>query len=96
MDHFIENEDKPTPTLWERIFGFFKRSETIVWARLQAAVGFLVAVAGGLDWAPLVGLVSAGGFTRGQVIGLAITLFLQGLFTEWLRRLRAPNLGEPQ
>lgn len=75
--------------MWNKIRAFFKDSETIAWARLQAALGFVVAVGAGMDWSPLVGLVSAGGFSKAQIIGLAITLAAQGAFTEIFRRLRS-------
>lgn len=88
--------DEGEPTLWQRLVKLFKSSETLVFARFQALVGFLIAVGGSLDWSPLVGLFQGGGFSREQVIGLAITLTVQGIFTEYLRRRRAPNLGEPK
>lgn len=72
----------------------FHDSETILWSRLQMAFGFLMSVASLVDWGPLVTLVQTGGFTLRQALGLFATLFVQGLVTEILRRLRAPELSQ--
>jgi len=79
-------------TMWQRIKTFFKDSETIFLARAQALIGFVAAIAGAMDWGPLVGLASNGGFTRDQIVGLAVVLAVQGLLTEVLRRRRDPEL----
>lgn len=78
--------------MWNRIKTFFKDSETIFFARLQMLIGFAAGAAGAMDWGPLVGLASGGGFDKGQLISLAVVLFVQGAATEYLRRLRADDL----
>lgn len=78
--------------MWNAIVKFFSDSETIFLARLQGLIGFLVAAAGAMDWSPLIGLASGGGFNRSQVISLGVVLLLQGIVTEWARRRRADDV----
>lgn len=88
MEHFIDNEDPVQPTLWERVVKFFKSSETIFWARLNALVGFLATAATFVDPSLLSSILTPQTF--------AIYVLVNGVATEYLRRRRAPNLGEPQ
>lgn len=78
--------------MWTAIKRFFKDSETLFFARLQMLVGFIAGAAGAMDWGPLIGMASNGGFDKGQLISLATVLFVQGAATEVLRRRRADDL----
>ena len=76
-------------SIWNR---WFKDSETILLARVQSAIGFVVAVLSGLDWWPLINLASDGGFTQKQAVSLGLVLLAQGVVTEVARRARADDL----
>lgn len=78
--------------MWNSIRVFFRDSETLAFARLQMVLGVIVAAAAAMDWGPIVGLVSSGGFTIRQAIGLGLTLLVQGIVTEIARRLRAEDV----
>lgn len=88
MEHFIDNEDPVQPTLWERIVKFFKSSETIFWARLNAILGAGATCATFVDPSLLSSILTPQTF--------AIYVLVNGVATEYLRRRRAPNLGEQQ
>lgn len=69
--------------MWEKIKTFFKDSETIAWARIQAVLGFLALVLTYVEptlVAPVLGDYAPW------------FLFLNGLATEYLRRRRADDL----
>lgn len=69
--------------LWESTKDFFKRSETVFYARLQTLAGFALAVLGTMDWAQ----IQTWDFTTPrQVAWLGIGLVVNGLVTEVLRR----------
>ena len=78
--------------MWNRIKIFFRDSETIFLARLQMLVGFVVAAATAMDWGPLIGMASGGGFDKDQLISLAVILFVQGVAIEYMRRRRADDM----
>lgn len=68
---------------WERTKAFFKRSETIFYARIQALAGFVLAVLGSMDWSQL----KTWDFTTPkQTAWLGIGLVINGIVTEVLRR----------
>lgn len=68
---------------WESIKDFFKRSETIFYARLQTIIGFIIAVLGTIDWSQ----IQSWDFTTPrQTAWLGIGLVVNGLVTEVLRR----------
>ncbi len=68
---------------WERTKAFFKRSETIFYARIQALAGFVLAVLGSMDWSQL----KTWDFTTPkQIAWLGIGLVINGIVTEVLRR----------
>lgn len=88
MEHFIEDETPSPPTLWERIRSFFKSSETIAWARFNVVFGFAATALTFVDPNLVAGLLPpqwVGGF-----------FLINGVCVEYLRRRRAPNLGEQQ
>lgn len=67
--------------MWDKIKAFFKRSETIFFARLQVAIGIIWAVLSATDLSPV-------------LHGRALTYWLiaSGLVTEYLRRRNATDL----
>lgn len=74
--------------MWEKIKAFFLSSETIFWARLNALTGALATAATFIDPSLLQSLLTPQTF--------AIYVLVNGVATEYLRRRRAPNLGEDQ
>ena len=74
--------------MWESMKKFFKYSETILLARVNALVGFLTSVMTLVDPALLEPLLTPQTF--------AFYMLGNGILTEIARRLRDPNLGEPQ
>lgn len=68
---------------WENVKAFFRRSEVILYARLQSLSGFILAVLGSLDWSQ----ISTWDFTTPrQTAWLGIGLIVNGTITEILRR----------
>lgn len=72
--------------MWGRIKDFFKHSETIFWARLNALLGLAATVLTYVDPSLIQPILTPANF--------AIYIFANGVATEYLRRRRAPNLGE--
>lgn len=70
--------------MWQRIKRFFKDSETIFWARLQAALGIIGAVITYVDPAVLQPIIPDQYFP--------LLLVANGIFTEYLRRRREGGL----
>ena len=69
--------------MWDNIKAFFKRSEVILYARLQALSGFVLAVLGSMDWSQ----IQTWDFTTPkQTAWLGIGLVVNGTVTELLRR----------
>lgn len=69
--------------MWDNVKSFFKRSEVIFYARLQALSGFVLAVLGSMDWSQL----QTWDFTSPrQTAWLGIGLIANGTVTELLRR----------
>lgn len=72
--------------MWDNIKAFFKRSEVIFYARLQALFGFVLAVLGSMDW----NQIQTWDFTSPkQTAWLGIGLIINGTVTEVLRRRNA-------
>lgn len=67
--------------MWERIKQFFRGSETIFWARLQAILGLMAAGLSAVDPAFVQELMTPRTF--------AVYMFINGLATEYLRRRRS-------
>lgn len=72
--------------MWERIKAFFKRSETIFLARLNALLGAVATITSLIDPSLLQQVVTPHAF--------AIYMLLNGVLTEYARRRRAPDLGK--
>lgn len=71
---------------------FFKYSETIFVARIQALAGLVTVVVGAVDWSPVFSLLGVDtGFSWKQTVWTGIGLFFKGLMDEILRR-RNSNL----
>lgn len=69
--------------IWTKIKEFFNESTTILYARIQALVGFIFAVAGTVDWSA----IQTWDFTTPrQTAWLGIGLVVNGVITEILRR----------
>lgn len=66
--------------MWQRIRKFFKDSEVLFWARVQALIGFIGSVTAIIDPMLLEPLLSPK--------GLALYMLANGLLTEYLRRRR--------
>lgn len=77
-------------TWWTSVKDFFKRSWTLVLARLEAAIGLLLAVLATIDWTPLISLGdnlnAATGLDWRQTALIGAIMFVKGLITEWARR----------
>jgi hypothetical protein len=72
-------------TWWDNTKAFFKRSETIFYARMQVLSGFFLAVFSGIDWTTVtVNLENAK-----QSLYIAAGLIVNGIITEYLRRRNA-------
>lgn len=70
--------------MWTRIKKFFSSSETIFWARLQAAIGVVATVVTYVDPQILSPIIPGEWFLSFLVIN--------GVLTEFLRRRRAEDL----
>lgn len=75
-------------TYWDNIKAFFKRSEVIFYSRLQSLAGFILTVAGSIDWGAIAQLDWT---TPKQTVWLGVGLIVNGTITELLRR-RNSNL----
>lgn len=73
--------------MWESMKKFFAYSETVFWARLNAVIGALATAATFIDPSLLQEFLTPRTF--------ALYVLVNGVATEYLRRRRAPNLGEP-
>ena len=71
-------------TLWQRIRAWFKDSETIAWARIQAALGIVAGIVTYVDPAIIQPIVPPDWFPW--------LLVANGLLTEYLRRRRENGL----
>lgn len=68
---------------WEATKDFFKRSETILYARIQTIAGLVLAILGSIDWSQ----IQSWDFTTPkQTAWLGIGLVVNGIVTEILRR----------
>ncbi|MER9217853.1 hypothetical protein NKI48_02810 [Mesorhizobium sp. M0644] len=70
--------------MWTRIKKFFSGSETIFWARFQAALGVVAAVVTYVDPQVLSPIIPGKWFP--------LFLVINGVLTEFLRRRRAEDL----
>lgn len=66
--------------MWQRVRTFFKDSEVLFWARLQALLGFIGSITAVIDPSLLEPLLTPK--------GLALYMLANGLLTEYLRRRR--------
>ena len=71
-------------TLWQRVKRFFADSETIAWARIQAALGILAGIVTYVDPVVLQPIVPPDWFPW--------LLVANGVLTEYLRRRRENGL----
>lgn len=71
-------------TLWQRVKRFFADSETIAWARIQAALGIVAGIVTYVDPAMLQPIIPPHWFP--------FLLVANGVLTEYLRRRRENGL----
>lgn len=71
---------------WDTAKAWFKRSETIFLARVEAFTGLVVAGISAMDWSPLLNLGVDAGMSLKQGVTLGGIMFAKGLVTEWARR----------
>lgn len=71
--------------MWDRIKTFFRDSEVLAWARIQAALGFVALVLTYVDPAMMSPLI-------GDVAWFPWLVLANGIATEYLRRRRATDL----
>ena len=65
---------------------WFKRSETIFWARIQTITGFLTSAIAGIDWTTLFNSGFKDLVTNKTILYVGLGILVNGLFTEYLRR----------
>jgi len=83
-----QNSSLPLPQP-RPLLRWFKDSETILLARAQTGIGFLVTATAAMNWSPLVGTNL---LDTKQTIALGTVLMVQGVLTEWARRINDPFL----
>ncbi len=71
-------------TLWQRVKNLFHDSETIAWARIQAALGIIAGIVTYVDPSVLQPIIPPDWFP--------VLLVVNGLLTEYLRRRRESGL----
>lgn len=77
--------------MWQKIRNWFYDSETIVWARLQMLGGAIMAVFSTMNFMTFFD----NSLTKLQQFTIFSLLFIQGLITEVLRRLRTDTPPPP-
>jgi hypothetical protein len=75
--------------LWSNICLWFKNSETIFLARLEAFIGFLTAAIAYMDWSPFFGITD---FNKTQVSWIGGAMLVKGVVSEVARRKNDPYL----
>jgi len=80
--------------MWDKIKAWFKHSETIFLARLEAFSGLIIAAVSSLDWSPLLNLGVDTGASIKQGIYLGSIMFVKGLVTEWVRRRNTIDVND--
>lgn len=90
-------EAKPDNTLYGKVKSWFKNSETILLARSEMAIGFVVTVVSALDWSPFLSMNFDTGFSSRQAGVLGGIMITRGVFAEWARRRSTddPLIGKP-
>jgi len=78
--------------MFQSIKDWFKRSETIFLARLEALVGFVILAFSVMDWSPLISIGMSTGFTWGQIYMLGIIMVIKGGVSEWARRINTKEI----
>lgn len=73
--------------MWDKIKKFFRDSETLFWARLQMALGAVVATLATFDFSSL-----SDAALNSRQMWLGVAVFGQGVLTEYFRRRRATDL----
>lgn len=74
--------------MWQKLWAWCKRSETLAWARLQMLLGILAAALTYVDPHMLAGVLPPA--------WLPWIVLASGIATEYLRRRRDPDLGKEE
>ena len=77
---------------YNKIKDWFKRSETIFLARLEAASGFVIGAMNSIDWSPLLSLDFTHAFAWNQYSALGGIMLVKSIITELARRRNATDL----
>lgn len=78
--------------VWDNIKAWFKRSETILIARLEILVGFMLAAVQGMDWSALMSLDFTNSVSSKEFLSIGGLVIAKGLISEWARRRNDPKL----
>jgi hypothetical protein len=65
---------------------WFKHSETILLARIEAFTGLVIGGISAMDWSPLLNLGVDTAMSLKQGVYLGSIMFVKGIVTEWVRR----------
>lgn len=78
---------QPPETSLDKVKSWFKYSETIFLSRISAAIGFVIAAVGSMDFSPLWSLFQTGtDFTQKQLIFIGVAIVGAGITFELARR----------
>lgn len=72
--------------LWNDIKAWFKHSETVFLARLEAFSGLIIGGLSAIDWSPMFTLATDAGMSLKAGMTLGGVMFVKGIVTEWVRR----------
>lgn len=81
-------------SFWESIKAWFKHSETIFLARIEAVTGLIIAGVSSMDWSPLLTLGVDTAMSLKQGIYLGSVMFVKGIITEWARRRNTVEVAD--
>ncbi len=84
MSKLTKFEHEKVSPWWDATKAFFQRSEVIFYSRLQVLTGFVLAVAGSVDWTQITTNLG-----NKQSLYLGAGLIVNGIITESLRRHNA-------
>lgn len=71
---------------WEGFWAFFKNSGTILLARLEVLVGFVISAFSFLDFSPLLALDMTTAFNWRQTAFIGVVMMIKGVVSEITRR----------
>ena len=91
MFQWLKNKISAT---WQKFkdWSGWTEAGSIFTMRLEAAVGFSIAVLGGIDWSPLLTLDFSNTISNGYLLGLGGVMFVKAIVQEVVRRKNATDL----